>query len=814
MLVMGAFCPCAKADAAEKELFFIAQKAFDDGFYDVALRYIQDFLKEFPASQKRLEAHLLMGQCYFFKAQHLKAFEVFKDLLQYTEFRDATLFWLGETYLKGKDYAQAEKHYRQLIDVYPDSIYTPQAYYSLGWSFFEQKDYAKASEYFQKLVTKFPMHVLNEDASFKQGECAYNRARYEEAIEYFKDYVQRFPPSNRHDQAYFYIAESHYYLEDFRLAAMDYEKSASLSQDPKLGVISRVGLGWSYLKLGDFERSRKCFEEALTFAQSKGVESDEIYLGQASLFTETKEEEKALQAYEHLIQQFPQSGRLADAYLGQANTLYSLKHYGKAIEAYRSVIEKFSKNPEAQQIVEKSRFGLAWTYLKAGQMDLSIKSFQEIMDQTDNKIVKVSALTQIGDAYQDLGQWEKALEVYDRVLRDYPDTLYTDYVQYQQGITLLKMDKFDAAILSLKSLKANFPDSKYLKEVSYYLGLAYFKKGDWASCQEEMEAFMKEAPTGHEFLAEAHYILALSFFNLRGYDKALKVFQEIAKVFPGEANIVTDAQLGAAKTLYNLGNVKEAVKKFKIILNKYPNTDTAQDALLWLGSYYLESSDFGNAVLYYERLIHDFPKSEKIDLARLELGLAYQAQGMLDKALNQLRLIDDPRDKALYAKAKLAIADIFSKEVDEENAIQTYLNIVESCPEFKRDAYVKIAKLQETHHRYEEAIEAYQEALKADVGLSEFRNAELQFYVGDLYEMLNRRDQAVASYLKIPYLYSQDLPWVTKAYLRAARIFEDKSDWEGAQAIYQKVIDLDADEMKFAQERLEWIRDHGLSSQN
>jgi hypothetical protein len=47
-----------------------------------------------------------------------------------------------------------------------------------------------------------------------------------------------------------------------------------------------------------------------------------------------------------------------------------------------------------------------------------------------------------------------------------------------------------------------------------------------------------------------------------------------------------------------------------------------------------------------------------------------------------------------------------------------------------------------------------------------------------------------------------------------ARIFEDKSDWQEAQAVYQKVIDLDTDEMKFAQERLEWIKDHELPSQN
>mgnify|MGYP001600402131 CR=1 FL=1 len=576
--------------------------------------------------------------------------------------------------------------------------------------------------------------------------------------------------------------------------------------------MAKVGGGWSYLRVQEFEPSRKLFEEALSLSQTKGIVSDDIYLGQASLFSEINREEDALKAYEQIIQNFPQSLRLSDAYLGKANILYALKSYPKAIEAYQTVIDKFSKTPEASAIMEKARFGLAWTYLKEGQVDSSIQSFQEIMDQTDNKIVKVSALTQIGDAYQDIGNLEKALDVYDRILRDYPDSLYTDYVQYRQAVSLLKMDKLDGALLSLKTLKADFPQSKYLKEAGYYLGLTYFKKGDWAASRDALEDFLKDAPKNHEFLSEANYLLALSLFNVRDYEKALKIFEQITKNFPDQGTLTTDAQLGAAKALYNLGDQKEAIKRIKIILYKYPKTSSAQEALLWLGGHYLESSDFDNAILIYQQLINEFPASEKLNIAHFEIAQAYEAEGLLDKALYHLRLIEAPLDKELTAKVQLAIADIFSQELDQEGAIETYLKIAAGSAEFKRDAYVKIARIYEANQKYDKAVEAYQNALSSDLGFSEFKNAELQFCIGDIYEMLNKSDQAVAMYLKIPYLYSQEVPWVTKAYLRVARIFEDKGDWENAKTIYQKVMDLGTDEVKFAQERLEWIRDNAPGS--
>ncbi|MBI3617889.1 MAG: tetratricopeptide repeat protein, partial [Candidatus Omnitrophica bacterium] len=155
------------AQPSEKELFLVAQKAFEDGFYDVAMRYIQQLQEQFPQTDRRVESNLLLGQCYFFKGQYLKAYNVFHDLLKESAFKDATLFWLGETYLKGGDYVQAEEQYNQLIKLYADSIYTPQAYYSLGWVHFEQNQLEKAQKAFVELSQKCPERQLAEEAHFK-----------------------------------------------------------------------------------------------------------------------------------------------------------------------------------------------------------------------------------------------------------------------------------------------------------------------------------------------------------------------------------------------------------------------------------------------------------------------------------------------------------------------------------------------------------------------------------------------------------------------------------------------------------------------
>src|SRR6185369_2915377 len=126
---------------------------------------------------------------------------------------------------------------------------------------------------------------------------------------------------------------------------------------------------------------------------------------------------------------FPKSDRLLEAHLGKANIYYSMQQYPQAIEEYQVVINANDQDPLHQETIEKANFGLAWTYLKMGDVDKSIASFQTVLDKTKSAAVKVSALTQIGDAYQDLEKPEKAIEIYDKILKDYPESVYSDYVQ-------------------------------------------------------------------------------------------------------------------------------------------------------------------------------------------------------------------------------------------------------------------------------------------------------------------------------------------------------------------------------------------------
>lgn len=791
----------------EKELFVVAQRAFEDGFYDVSLRYVAQLFQEYPQPERYVEARLVEGQCYFFKKEYLKAFNVFKELIDKDSYKDASSFWLGETYLKGGDFDKAREQYRRVIAEFPGSIYAPQSYYSLAWSYFEKGAYPDAKAVFQELVEKFPSNSLAEDAAFKLGECDYNNGEYEGAVFRFGKYLQDFANTPRAFDATFDIAEAYYYLEQYGKAVEYYKKSRELTKNPRNILNTMLGQGWCLIKLSRFDEALKLFDEAQVFAASNSLTEDEVLIGKASLFVAQEKHRDSIVSYSEIIQRFSSSSHIGESYLGRANAYYLLNDYPNAILDYKKLVEIFASDPQNQKIVEKARLGLAWTYLKSGSLDQSIATFQGICDSSDNKTLKVSALTQMGDAYQEAGQLDKAIEAYDRILKEMPDTPYNDYVQYRLGVALLKSDKLDAAVMAFQSFQTNYPKSKYHSDADYYLGLAYFKKKDWSTAIEILEPFIKTLPSEVEFATEARYIMGLSYLNLKQYEKAVDMFSDVLKRAPDREDIFQNAMLGAAKAHYELGAAKDAVASFKEIVFKYPKTDAAFEALLWLGRHEMSSGLYQLAIDYYSQALESPGNAGMKELIYFELGRAYHALGQFDRALENYRHVGSQADIDLFTKAKLAIADIFSRELDPSKAIETYQSIITASPEFARDAYIKMAQIYRRNRQYSDELKIYESALQSPRSDTGIVNAQIQFSIGDTYEVMNELDRAIEAYFKVPYLYEKDQPWVVKAYLHIAKIYENREDWEKSLSIYQKVVDLKVEEAKFAEERILKVRE-------
>jgi len=667
---------------------------------------------------------------------------------------------------------------------------------------YQEEKYLEAIKYFKDIEEKFPREPQVKDSSFKIIECLYNLKDFNGVKDKVKTYLKLYPKDvTNTGYVYFYSAEADYYLNNFDSAISEFSKVLEVSGDTKIKGLCKLGMGWSYLKLKKYQEAEKMLILKPDELDKKNC--DTLLLGKAVLNFETNNYSTAGKIYQELIASASDPQVLIQAYLGKADALYNLAEYKEAIKAYEEAIQKIDSGLSVnQEVSDKLHFGLSWSYLKEGEFKKAIDEFQKLAKQTEDKIFKVSALCQIGDAYQDSGNFSKAVETYDSILKDYPDSLYSDYVQYQLGLVLVKLNKYDGAILAFKSLKINYPASKLIDDAAYALSLAYFQVEDYTSSKENLKRFENEFKDS-SIRPQAMYLLGTSCYNLGQFNEAIASFKDIVRQYNQDTELVQKAEYEIADCLYQLGNEKEAMARFKSLRTKYPDSKLTAEVVWWLGEYYYRHNDLDLARRYFNSLIQDFPQSNLVSSAYYAMGSTYREESRFVEAINNFKKVME-RDKSdLAGTAAVAISDIYLAQDNFDAALSTLESTLKDFPHLEHLIFPKIADTYAKLNKLDLAIQFYRKSLKI-VPVKEMSN--VQFKIAESLQAEGKNNEAIEEYLKVSYLYPDDLVLVVKSMLRVAALYEDKDKFKEAENIYKKIIGMNVDEAKFAQERINWIK--------
>ncbi|MFH1442140.1 MAG: tetratricopeptide repeat protein [Candidatus Omnitrophota bacterium] len=802
--LFSVFCPLFSVvfsqETKEEETLFVAERAFDDGFYEVSLDLLERFLKTYSDSKNKQKVNLLIGKCYFNQNKYNNALEKFSAIENdpaIRDLRDEIFYWIAEVHFRGNNFIKAAEYYRKIADGFPKSVFLVPGIYSLGWCLFQQQDYRQALEYFSIIEEKHASEPFIQDARFKIIECLYNLKDYSVLKEKLKFYLRIYArDTEKLPYFYFYLAEAEYYLNNFNDAETEYLNALSNTKDERIKALSSLGLGWACLKLKKYKDAENNFARVKIDKLERS--SRDIFLfGKALLMTETNLLDEAKKIYEQLKVETSDLLVKIQAYIGQAEVSYNLAEYKDALGLYKEA-ESFISSAAPQEIVDKLHYGLAWVYLKEGDFKAAIDEFNKIVKSSEDKVVKISAVCQIGDAYLDSGDINKAIEAYDNILKNYPDNFYSDYVQYQLGLAFLKISNYDAAIIAFKKLKANFPDSKLLDDSSYALGLAYFQLQDYNSSREIFNNFQQEFKNSN-LNPQAIYLLGTSLYNLEKFTEAIDVFKNVIRAYGHDNELSQKCEYEIADCFYRMGNEKKAMNRFKALRAKYPDSKLTPEIMWWLGEYYYRHNDLSLSRRYFYSLIQDFPKSNLVCDAYYVLASSFAEESKDAEAIDNFKKVISLAKSDLAGSAAIAIADIYTRQEKYELALNIYNDVFDKYQNLANLIYPKMAETYFKMVNYEKAIEFYTKSLDL-VPIKEI--SSIQFKIAEIQQAQAKFDQAIEGYLKVSYLYSENNDLIVKALLRVAAIYEDRDNFKEAVNIYKRVAALNVDEAKYADEKI------------
>ncbi|MCD6507393.1 tetratricopeptide repeat protein [Candidatus Poribacteria bacterium] len=336
-----------------------------------------------------------------------------------------------------------------------------------------------------------------------------------------------------------------------------------------------------------------------------------------------------------------------------AENAFDRGDYAEAKKLYTEVIRKYP----GSEFATKAKFRLAqicekeydWDNalkyyeqvtkeVKGGYLDAQSRSRMALIRKARQDIAKAKyiydnnpgsergnraaaqALYDMAQAYERLGQYEKAIETYEKLLKEFPKYKNADQVQYQIGmIYFYKLYDYGKGWKAFMKVIKNYPDSDLAKASDRLLKKTQNTLNEIAALIEDVkkirnEVAMKFEKMGrhvsqadkysiHAEKAAQDYIgIAEGWKKLKNYPNAIKAYKELADEIPF-GQWAPNALFNAAKLYQEMGDYEMAVKTYEELFKRYPHSFRRNDAIYNEAICYEAMREFAKAYDLYKTYI-------------------------------------------------------------------------------------------------------------------------------------------------------------------------------------------------------------------
>ena len=345
-------------------------------------------------------------------------------------------------------------------------------------------------------------------------------------------------------------------------------------------------------------------------------------------------------------------------------------------------------------------------FIKIGESGKAVELYQVLLDKASSDTDRGYYLNQLGEVYDDMGEYSKALLSYERSLEirkvalppNHPD-LATSYnniaaVYYNMGEYSKALSSYER---SLEIRKVALPPNHPNLATSYNnIGAVYKNMGEYSkalsSYERSLEIYKVALPPNHPLLATSYNNIGLVYDNMGEYSKALSSYEqslEIMKVAlpPNHPNLATSYN-NIGEVYQNMGEYSKALSSYersleirKVALpSNHPDLATSYNNI---GSVYMNMGEYSKALLSYERSLEIRkvalpPNHPDLATSYNNIGLVYDNMGEYSKALSsyeqslEIYKVALPPNHPLLATSYNNIGSVYYNMGEYSKALSSY----------------------------------------------------------------------------------------------------------------------------------------------
>jgi len=476
--------------------------------------------------------------------------------------------------------------------------------------------------------------------------------------------------------------------------------------------------------------------------------------------------EEALAAYQHAMRTYPDSQFYDHALFKVASIYEDIDH---TLEA-RTMYSKGTQENKSSRYNTARQTGLGLMLIEEDKLDEAYQTFQTLLRKFPQNADAKVGLFKIAKRYYDARDFPKALNIFEDVIKRWPDELNEQpEINFYIGEIYFNRKQYAQArkfYFNLVNLAPQSPNAHHgLNRIgdTYLLGnegmpaLTVFTKSYGLNTDSEQSQYaqIRLADVGIRFPALPVKDLV---FQVSPYYHPYRTYEEVAK-HPKSMDILAEATFSRGSAYYREQRYLEAIKEFKRLLpfeadskfHRWAKKYLQLSMVQLIDQYARQNGHLPVLYAYADYLSLGIGELNRAQ-TQLQIGESYKAIGLNSEALKFFEKVKSADVNGAYTdRLFLDLGEIHLNEnqfKEAERVAQTFINTYQNSPRLS-EAKIILARAFLGQKQYDASIEIFNQLLDSknvEVAKIHYLIAETWFSREDLRNAARAYRKAIDSY--------------------------------------------------------------------
>jgi len=590
--------------------------------FDRAIEALSKLLEKQPDTKYYSEAGYLYAYALYKNSNFKKALNHIESMQNSgkTGSYSAQLFKLqANIHQKQNNSVGAIKSYQSYIPLRPQDVKARVEYIKL---LFVEKRYEKLISEVNNAISDIPTMQTKNQESYIQlqyflGLSHISKKNYNEAIEVFTSVADKARENPQLSSIAPYIDYYHgwalYKKSNYQSAISAFTKVTPVPGDKNLAHRASYRAAWCAYSSQAYQKAKELLLPLLDVSDLEAEFSAKSQFLYGQTLTELKNNEEAAVAFQNLHKNMPDSEFADNALYEYAEVLARLERYEKSAETYYALVQEYPNSPLAEDSMYKRaevlregdlfaeardayyeyrvRFpngslvdaALYWGGVASRNVDEPFRTvllWEKLIEEYSDSTFRSDALHKTAEIYAENGQYEKALNMYTKLISSYPQEAKAVNAQRRaEELRYLVLGLSDReAELSVAIGQEGGASTEKGRQAMLKLAKMYIYEDEKIDLALSMlRDVIKKKDQAPKTAAQAQYTMGEYYYRQDNYPKAGDAFLEAALMYPDDKDFMAESLFQAAKMKKLAGSIQAAEQLVTRLEENFPSSQWAKE---------------------------------------------------------------------------------------------------------------------------------------------------------------------------------------------------------------------------------------------